>query len=51
MLYMLLDRTIAPHGDKGIRTERLWRRGVLGAGSLSVHSFLDGFAIGLAFKV
>ena len=49
--YMLLDRTITPYGDKGPRTEKLWRRGALGAGSLSVHSFLDGFAIGLAFKV
>ena len=49
--YMLLDRTIAPHGDKGPRTEKLWRRGALGAGSLSAHSFLDGVAIGLAFKV
>lgn len=49
--YMFLDRTITPHGDKGPRTEKLWRRGALGAGSLSVHSFLDGFAIGLAFKV
>src|SRR6516162_5709256 len=49
--YMFLDRTIAPHGDKGPRTEKLWRRGALGAGSLSAHSFLDGVAIGLAFKV
>ncbi len=48
--YMLLDRTIAPHGDKA-RTERAWQRGTLGACCLSVHSFLDGFAIGLAFKV
>jgi zinc transporter ZupT len=49
--YMVLDRTIAPHGDKGPRTERLWQRGALGACCLSVHSFLDGFAIGIAFKV
>ena len=49
--YMLLDRTIAPHGDKGRRTEKLWQRGALGAGSLAAHSFLDGFAIGLAFEV
>jgi zinc transporter ZupT len=49
--YMLLDRTIAPHGDKGPRTEKLWRRSAIGAGSLSAHSFLDGVAIGLAFKV
>ena len=27
--YMLLDRTIAPHGDEGSRTEKLWRRGAL----------------------
>lgn len=27
------------------------RRGILGAGSLSFHSFLDGVAIGLAFQV
>lgn len=27
------------------------RRGILGAGSLSIHSFLDGVAIGLAFQV
>lgn len=49
--YMLLDRTIAPHGDKGPRTEKQWRRGAVGAASLSAHSFLDGVAIGLAFKV
>ena len=51
LVYMMLDRTIAPHGHKGPRTERLWQRGALGAASLSVHSFLDGFAIGLAFNV
>jgi len=51
VVYMILDRTIAPHGHKGPRTERLWQRGALGAASLSVHSFLDGFAIGLAFNV
>jgi zinc transporter ZupT len=51
LVYMILDRTVAPHGHKGPRTERLWQRGGLGAASLSVHSFLDGFAIGLAFNV
>jgi len=49
--YMLLDRTVAPHGDKGPRTKKLWHRGVFGAASLAAHSFLDGFAIGLGFKV
>ena len=33
------------------QTEQNSRRGALGAGSLCVHSFLDGFSIGLAFKV
>lgn len=51
IVYMILDRTIAPHGHKGERTERLWKRGALGAASLSLHSYLDGFAIGLAFQV
>jgi ZIP family zinc transporter len=49
--YMILDRTVAPHGHKGERTDRLWQHGALGAASLSLHSFLDGFAIGLAFQV
>lgn len=39
ILYMILDRFMTFH------------RGKLGAGSLSTHSFLDGMAIGLAFKV
>ena len=51
LVYTVLDRTVAPHGHKGARTERLWQRGAFGAASLSVHSFLDGFAIGLAFQV
>lgn len=51
IVYMILDRTIAPHGHKGERTQRLWQRGALGAASLSLHSYLDGFAIGLAFQV
>jgi ZIP family zinc transporter len=49
--YMILDRTIAPHGPKGARAEKNWQRGALGAGSLAIHSLFDGFAIGLAFKV
>jgi zinc transporter ZupT len=51
MLYMILDRTVVLHtgGDEGMGLRR--RRGRLGAGSLSIHSFLDGVAIGLAFQV
>ena len=54
-LYTLLDRAL-PHGhDRGDGPVPLHAghrpRGWLGAGSLSIHSFLDGFAIGVAFQV
>jgi zinc transporter ZupT len=51
MLYMVLDRTVVIHAgaEEGIGGHR--HRGRLGAGSLSIHSFLDGTAIGLAFQV
>lgn len=51
LAYMVLDRAIVLHGSQNVGTERTARRGVLGAASLCVHSFLDGFSIGLAFKV
>ena len=51
LAYMVLDRAVVMHGHQSPKTEQYPRRGVLGAGSLCVHSFLDGFSIGLAFKV
>lgn len=44
LAYLLLDRIFSSsiHKDS--------RRGILGAGSLSLHSILDGVAIGLAFQ-
>jgi ZIP family zinc transporter len=51
IVYMILDRTIAPRGHKDAPQRPRWQRGMLGAGSLAVHSFFDGFAIGLAFHV
>lgn len=64
VVYLLLDRVllfhshgeVAVHGaheEGGVESEHTHttRRGLLGAGSLAVHSFLDGLAIGLAFKV
>lgn len=48
IIYMILDRTIALHANQD---EDNHQRGKLGAASLSTHSFLDGLAIGLAFKV
>jgi zinc transporter ZupT len=49
--FMFLNRVLLLHpeheaGDAGPR-----RRGAVGAASLSLHSFLDGVGIGLAFKV
>lgn len=53
--YTILDRIITLHthqdGDGETHTHgHSLRRGVIGAGSLSSHSYLDGFAIGLAFQ-
>ena len=53
LLYLLLDRTIFFHshsGEEGVEHAST-HRGILGAGSLCFHSFLDGVAIGLAFQV
>ena len=44
--YMVLDRVLQIFTSGGTG-----RRGHLGAGSLTVHSFLDGLGIGLAFQV
>jgi ZIP family zinc transporter len=53
--YTVLDRFITLHthcddGDDEVHAHGATPRGVIGAGSLSSHSFLDGFAIGLAFQ-
>jgi zinc transporter ZupT len=44
--YMSLDRILPRAG-----TQEAGKRGHLGAASLTLHSFLDGLAVGLAFKV
>jgi zinc transporter ZupT len=49
VLYMILDRAIVLHADQ--EPGRFHERGELGAGSLLVHSYLDGLAVGLAFHV
>jgi zinc transporter ZupT len=64
LLYLVLDRLvflhIHAHGhdhehgretSSGGSPSRQVQRGLLGAGSLAIHSFLDGVAIGLAFQV
>ena len=50
VLYMILDRFLGFHCHTH-EEETHHHKGNLGAGSLSVHSFLDGVAIGLAFQV
>jgi len=57
LLYLFLDRLIFLHSHSDEPAEGHGAhagnpsRGVLGAGSLSFHSFLDGVAIGIAFQV
>jgi len=56
VIYMVLDRVILFHShddehDCANERHHSHSKGVLGAGSLAVHSFLDGAAIGLAFQV
>ncbi len=54
MAYMVLDRTIFLHShhEHGVDCETCKnKRGILGAGSLSFHSLLDGMAMGFAFHV
>ena len=50
LVYLVLDRVIFLHSHSDEHDDN-HGRGVLGAGSLSIHSFLDGVAIGLAFQV
>jgi zinc transporter ZupT len=49
VVYMILDRAIILHADQ--EPAHHHERGALGAGSLTLHSYLDGLAIGLAFHV
>ncbi|CAN5681879.1 ZIP family metal transporter [soil metagenome] len=54
-LYTILDRFITLHThcddeDGGVHIHSIKKPSFVGAGSLSAHSFLDGFAIGLAFQ-
>lgn len=53
--YVVLDRMILLHthtdsDDGEVHDHGTKKRGWIGAGSLSSHSYLDGFAVGLAFQ-
>lgn len=56
IIYTILDRFVFFHSHNGNEDaenneQQVGRRGLLGAASLSAHSFMDGAAIGLAFQV
>lgn len=53
LLYLLLDRLTILHRHDGADCHNTHHhhRGALGAGSLSIHSFFDGLAVGFAFQV
>lgn len=50
ILYLILDRLIVLHYHHDDNENKHQAKGILGAGSLAFHSFLDGVAIGLAFQ-
>jgi ZIP family zinc transporter len=49
--FMFMNRVLLLHPEDEADEAAPRRSGALGAASLSLHSFLDGVAIGLAFKV
>jgi ZIP family zinc transporter len=57
LAYLVLDRVVFlhvhthGHEERGHGSAAVAPRGMLGAGSLAIHSLLDGVAIGLAFQV
>lgn len=51
MIYMILDRLAEGRINTTKNKLHVGKRGALAAGSLSLHSFLDGVAIGLSFQV
>lgn len=50
ILYFILDRLLVLHTHADLDGGEI-HKGVLGAGSVLLHSFLDGLAVGLAFQV
>ena len=50
-IYMIADRFLSLHEHPEDKCENPSHNGRLGAAALVFHSFLDGFGIGLAFKI
>ncbi|MSR70491.1 permease [Candidatus Kaiserbacteria bacterium] len=51
LIYLVLDRMLLMHSHAGEEHGAHADRGAVGAGTLSLHSFLDGVGIGLAFEI
>ena len=51
VIFMVFDRVCSIHVHSENHCENEAHNGSLGAATLSFHSFLDGFGIGMAFKV
>ena len=51
VVYMVVDRCFSLHTHDDDEHGHEIKRGSFAAGTLAVHSFIDGVAIGLAFKV
>jgi ZIP family zinc transporter len=51
IIFMILDRALVIHAHDDDNCENVNHQGFHGALTLCIHSFIDGFAIGLAFKI
>ena len=51
IVYMIADRTFSGHSQHDEDCENKKHKGNLGAGSLVIHSLIDGLTTGLAFQI
>jgi len=49
--YTILDRFLLPHSNHDEKCENHNHNGNLGAGSISLHSLMDGLMVGLSFQI
>ncbi len=51
IMYLILDRFLIPHSNHEHECENAIHNGALGAGSISLHSLIDGLIVGFSFQV
>lgn len=51
VMYVISDRFLMPHSNHDEECENHSHRGVLGAGSISLHSLVDGIIVGFSFQI